>query len=738
MLLAVMLTVLFCAKSFAQPLPCPPSKAATLSVPADTTICLGACVLLKPKSVSTDMKSTKTYGLSNVSYKPYDYTLGTQVLTNLDDVWSDPITLPFDFCFFGKKYKQCVIGANGNISFDVGLANTSEPYAVHPAPFNGPCYNNCIMGAYYDIDPAKGGEIRLATYGTIPCRTFVISWANIPLFDCNWLTGTQQIVLYESTYAIDVYIRHRPICPSWEHGNGVLGIQNADASIAYAFAGRNGVPWEDSNAAYRFTPNAPADVTYIWYDKSTGISLASTDTMTVCPAVNTTYLLRANFSSQCDLVSASDTVRITVNTIPSAADFVYNIRYGCKQDTVTFQNLSKYTSAPLGGEKFLWDFGDGTTDTSRSPKHIYKATGDYTVMLITKGNKVCEDKVVKHILIEHTLHAGFKVNKDSFCGSGTAIFTDTSTVTHLYGIAPTYRWIYADGKSDTGAAVHSHTFQNPGVYYVLQIVGNSIPCYDTAYRIIDVDSIPYAQFTMSDTALCVGVPLRLSADYRQEGFKKLIWDFGDGMSKSDENPTAHVYEYAGYFNVKLTAQYKVCPDTSVTKQVLVKPFPVVYLGPDTTICTGSEMFQLADTLVHVGQQVSRQWNTGDTTLAIWISHPGVYSLRVKMDGCTASDTVKVEKGCYINVPNAFTPNGDGENDTFIPLELLSRNIVSYRLRIFNRWGKMIYNGQQSDHRGWDGNFNGIPEPMGVYVYILDVQFQNDVKEYYQGNVTLIR
>ena len=518
----------------------------------------------------------------------------------------------------------------------------------------------------------------------------------------------------------------------------MLGIQNADASVAYTFPGKNGVPWVDSNAGYRFTPNAPPDVSYTWYDNSTGLPLASTDTFTVCPAINTTYLLRANFSSQCDVISAADTVRITVNSIPSVADFVYDIRYGCKQDTVKFQNQSKFVSTPLGGERFLWNFGDGTTDTSRSPTHIYKATGDYTVTLTTKGNKVCEDKISKHLLIEHTLHAGFTVNKDSFCGSGVVLFTDTSHVTHLYGAAPTYRWIYGDSKSDTGIINPSHTFQHPGVYYAMQIVGNGIPCYDTTYHVIDVDSIPFAQFIMSDTALCVGTPLDLSALYLQDGFKKLTWSFGDGMYKSDENPTVHVYERAGYFDVKFTAQYYVCPDTSVTKQVLVKPFPVVYLGPDTTICTGSVMFQLKDTLTHEGKNVTRQWNTGDTTIAIWISHPGLYSLRVKMDGCATYDTVNVEKGCYINVPNAFTPNGDGENDSFIPLELLSRNIVSYQLRIFSRWGQMLYDGHQSDRRGWDGNFKGTPQPMGVYVYILDVQFQNDTKEYYQGNITLIR
>src|SRR5436190_1387659 len=63
---------------------------------------------------------------------------------------------------------------------------------------------NCIMGAYYDIDPQEGGQITWAIYGTAPCRTFVVSWANVPLFNtgfCPGQFGTEQIVLYETTYA---------------------------------------------------------------------------------------------------------------------------------------------------------------------------------------------------------------------------------------------------------------------------------------------------------------------------------------------------------------------------------------------------------------------------------------------------------------------------------------------------------------------------------------------------------
>ncbi|HNB81935.1 MAG TPA: gliding motility-associated C-terminal domain-containing protein, partial [Chitinophagaceae bacterium] len=103
-----------------------------------------------------------------------------------------------------------------------------------------------------------------------------------------------------------------------------------------------------------------------------------------------------------------------------------------------------------------------------------------------------------------------------------------------------------------------------------------------------------------------------------------------------------------------------------------------------------------------------------------------------------TDSIWVQRDCYLNIPNSFSPNGDGRNDYFLPREILSSGISSFEMQIFNRWGELIFSTTQSDGRGWDGKYNGVDQPNGVYIYLIRAVFMNGVQKEYTGNVTLLR
>jgi gliding motility-associated-like protein len=119
-------------------------------------------------------------------------------------------------------------------------------------------------------------------------------------------------------------------------------------------------------------------------------------------------------------------------------------------------------------------------------------------------------------------------------------------------------------------------------------------------------------------------------------------------------------------------------------------------------------------------------------------HHGDFSLTVNTPYCSNTDMVHIDKDCYIDIPNAFTPNGNGGNDYFFPRQLMSSSVSSFQMQILNRWGQQIFETRQKDGRGWDGRFNGSEQPAGVYIYLIKVSFANGVSESYQGNVTLLR
>jgi gliding motility-associated-like protein len=162
--------------------------------------------------------------------------------------------------------------------------------------------------------------------------------------------------------------------------------------------------------------------------------------------------------------------------------------------------------------------------------------------------------------------------------------------------------------------------------------------------------------------------------------------------------------------------------------------PAGFLPVDTTICSYGSLV-----LSPSGSFRSYLWSTGSRGNAITVTQPGEYTLEVKNnDDCAGKDTMLVSpKECLtgLYVPDAFTPNGDGKNDTFNPL--LFGNIVQYHFRIYNRWGSIVF---QSDvpGKGWDGRIAGIPQGNEVFVWTCTYQLQGEAAKAGKGTVVLIR
>lgn len=145
-------------------------------------------------------------------------------------------------------------------------------------------------------------------------------------------------------------------------------------------------------------------------------------------------------------------------------------------------------------------------------------------------------------------------------------------------------------------------------------------------------------------------------------------------------------------------------------------------------------------------------NTGNPTIAnpnagITTATPdpsGLYTYTVTASAttndtiCTAMDTVSITvEPPFLGIPDAFTPNEDGTNDLFRPIYLSDGDVLDFR--IFNRWGQEVYNGTQNNFAGWDGTYQGIPQPAEVYIYFISYQRASEPKgRTLKGEMTLIR
>jgi gliding motility-associated-like protein len=269
-----------------------------------TSICPGSCTTLSAHVQAT--LGTNAYTVAALPYTPYSFSAGTTVLLGIDDWYTALVPIPFNFCFYGATYNQLAIGANGDITFNPAMANTTDPWTQTTGPIPNASYPSHIMCPYHDIDPSVGNStIKWAIYGTAPCRQFVISWNQVPLFNCNTEMATQQVVLNETTNYIDIYIQDKPLCSSWNSGAAILGIQNTTYTAATTVPGRNGTQWTASNEGWRFAPAGPASYTFNWYQGTT--SLGSATSLSVCPVITTTYTAQL-------VNTACDGTRITLNS----------------------------------------------------------------------------------------------------------------------------------------------------------------------------------------------------------------------------------------------------------------------------------------------------------------------------------------------------------------------------------------------------------------------------------------
>src|SRR5690606_11165148 len=144
--------------------------------------------------------------------------------------------------------------------------------------------------------------------------------------------------------------------------------------------------------------------------------------------------------------------------------------------------------------------------------------------------------------------------------------------------------------------------------------------------------------------------------------------------------------------------------------VTVNPTPYFNLGVDTTICYGCSLVLDPDVA-----GLNYVWFDNSTSSTYTATTTGLYYVTgTNIFGCTFTDQVYIAVECDYNlyIPNAFTPNGDGKNDFFIPV---AYNINDYSMQIFNRWGQLIWETDDLN-AGWTGYYNGSMCADGIYTY----------------------
>ena len=255
----------------------------------------------------------------------------TQSSMQVDDQHDVAVPIGFTFNFYGLPYTQCVVSGNGYITFDTSLASSYSPYSINvPIPNPGTVPENAILAPWHDINTGVSGNIYYGTTGIAPNRMFTVTWCQIAMFSCTDSIATSQVVMYEGSDKIDMYIESKPLCATWNGGNAVQGLVNLGSTLADivtdpALAVDRNFPnqWDAYDEGWEFIPNGLLNYTInqipyipivagqnIW-SNANGDTLGYGPTLPVNISSTTTYY--ADVVGSCSSGILSDQVTVSVS-----------------------------------------------------------------------------------------------------------------------------------------------------------------------------------------------------------------------------------------------------------------------------------------------------------------------------------------------------------------------------------------------------------------------------------------
>lgn len=397
--------------------------------------------------------------------------------------------------------------------------------------------------------------------------------------------------------------------------------------------------------------------------------------------------------------------------------------------------LSAAATGGTGPYTFTWDATTVGTTYTVSPT----ISTSYTV-IATDANGCKSTATIIPVKVRDSIKVTVKP-VTPMCQGDTGVLAVTAS-----GGDSTYTYSWAPGGSTSSTLKVSPTSST--VYTVTVSDG----CSPTSTGTVLVNLFPSRpiSFTADSLTGCQALCINF-VDSVAGVLKTITWNFGDGGTANITNPT-HCYSAPGVYTVELTVTNDSGCVVSKTKPNMI----TVYPDPKANFSwTPQYPTNIDPTIGFIGSEtdttskiISWVWSFGDKTDSTSFTQntihtygdTGVYCPQLivtDMHGChdTIDHCIDIKPQFTIYIPNAFTPNGDGLNDVFLPK---GDYIENFEMYVFDRWGEQIYH-TTNINQGWDGTMHGNKVQEDTYVYLITCTDPENNKQYsYTGRVTVVR
>ena len=438
-------------------------------------------------------------------------------------------------------------------------------------------------------------------------------------------------------------------------------------------------------------------------------------------------------------VGCSDTVMQSIIVYPiPVADFTADSV--CFGQLTTFVNLSAVDTGTIVSD--VWTFGNGMGSEDPNPTHVFATTGYTDVTLSVVSDFGCTHQITLPIRV-YVLPEPVFTALDT-CAGKLVEFANQSIISE--GAISSCAWTTGDGATYfTSNPIHTYVLD--GTYSAQLTATSNFGCVDSISLPVVIYPLPIPLFAAIPVEGCVPLPVQfyntstIATGYTIDSYE---WDLGNGNTAPVSNPTM-VYADSGSYNVTLVAtSTEGCVDSlTIAGAVTAWPKPIADFVTDTLAY--HMIFPKPDvTDLSVGATIW-DWDFGDGSTyseqdpqhAYEEAGTYVITQTVANDfGCADTFGIRiiVHPNLTFFIPNSFSPNDDGLNDTFFGT---GEGIKEYEMWVYNRWGQLLFYSKNKD-RHWNGKVNDTIVPLGVYNYKFIIQDSDNRLKVYSGNVNVIR
>ncbi len=558
-------------------------------------------------------------------------------------------------------------------------------------------YNSTVIGTHSTLSGSNEAVLQQITNGW---NENTLTWGNQPP-----TTTVNQVILPQSTSAIQDYLNIDVTAmiqdminnPTTGHGF-LFKLTNEQYYRRMLFASSDN-PDPNLHPKIEIIYSSTGTVTQNSLNLGNDTILCPNDSFLLDASIlGATYLWQDGSVNSTFNVTQQGTYWVEVSTCSMVFYDTINVNYFLPQnlnlgnDTTLCQGASILLDATTLNATYLWQ--DGSTN----PTYNVSQQGSYWVELTVNN---CSTTDTINITIDPL--PAINLGNDTLICQGDSLILDATLTNASY--------LWQDNSINS-----TFNVTQQGTYWVELMVNN---CSSTDSINIGFVTMPVIDLGV-DTTLCQGELLIIDAFYPNASY---LWQDGSG------NPNYSVTQNGSYW-LEFTLNGCIETDTININYISVPNFD---LGNDTTICEG-EAIVLDATL----SNVSYLWQDGSDNPTLAIYEQGTYSLAISNQCGTTTESMNLsidECGCYVYLPNVFTPDNNGVNDTFYPKFECDFN--KYELLIFNRWGGLIFQ-TNNQYQHWDGSYKGGLVPTGVYVYLLKYTFNDNSYHQKTGHVTLMK